>query len=40
MSNAAVRKILNTLLKTSGSKKAAIEPEGLQAMISMAWGKI
>lgn len=31
-------KILNTLLKTSGSKNAVSDPEGLHAMMSMAWG--
>lgn len=34
--NAAVMKILNTLLKTSGSKNAVSDPEGLHAMMSMA----
>lgn len=39
-SSAAVMKILKTLLKTSGSNNAVSDPEGLHAMMSMAWGKV
>jgi hypothetical protein len=35
--NAEVIKMLKTLLKTSSSKKAIIDPEGLQATIIIAW---
>jgi hypothetical protein len=35
--NAEVIKMLKTLLKTSSSKKATIDPEGLHATIIIAW---
>jgi hypothetical protein len=34
--NAEVTKMLKTLLKTSSSKKATIDPEGLHAIIIIA----